>query len=224
MKYDVSRVTERFRAAARIRHWSRRLLAFAVDSLTRRRNPCQRGWIVARRCVVGSSTGPARAAVSTIRARLRSGPRRAARPSGDLSGRTCLVTGASGGLGATIARRFRLEGARLVLSGRRLEELSSLATELGAEATVVGADLALLDDVQRLASQSGPVDVLVANAGLPANGELADLDVEDIARAVDINVRSTLLLTRLLLPRMLDQGSGHIVIIGSLAGLAPTPR
>ena len=68
------------------------------------------------------------------------------------------------------------------------------------------ADLARLEDVQRLAEQADEVDLLVANAGLPANGDLADLSVEDIARAVDINVRSTLVLTRLLLPRMLQLG------------------
>ena len=78
--------------------------------------------------------------------------------------------------------------------------------------------------MQRLATESGAVDILVANAGLPANGELAHLSVEDIARAVDINVRSTLVLTRLLLPRMLEQASGDVPLIGSLAGLAPTPR
>jgi short-subunit dehydrogenase len=141
-----------------------------------------------------------------------------------LPGSRCLVTGASGGLGATIARRLHAEGARLVISGRRRDALVSLADELGDDTTVVAADLALTDDVRRLAAEAGDVDILVANAVLPANGELADLSVEDIARAVDINVRSTLVLTRLLLPAMLAQKSGQLVIIGSLAGLAPTPR
>ena len=67
--------------------------------------------------------------------------------------------------------------------------------------------------------------MLVANAGLPANGDLADLAVEDICRAVDLNVRSTLALTRMLVPGMLRAaGRGHVVIVGSLAGLASTPR
>ena len=64
----------------------------------------------------------------------------------------------------------------------------------------------------------------MANAGLPANGEVLDLDVEEVVRAVDVNVRGTLVLTRLLLPAMVAAGSGHVVIIGSLAGLAATPR
>jgi short-subunit dehydrogenase len=162
--------------------------------------------------------------MSAIRARLRPRSSRSAEGHRSLPGSTCLVTGASGGLGATIARRLHREGARLVVSGRRLTELTALAEELGGDTTVVAADLARLEDVQRLATESGAVDILVANAGLPANGELADLSVEDIARAVDINVRSTLVLTRLLLPRMLEQRSGHVLLIGSLAGLAPTPR
>ena len=168
------------------------------------------------------SSTAGRTAVSTIRARLRPHSARSRRAA--LPGSTCLVTGASGGLGATIARRLHREGARLVLSGRRLDQLESLARELGGDTGVVAADLARLEDVQRLAADAGQVDILVANAGLPANGELADLDVDDIARAIDINVRSTLVLTRLLLPRMLEQGSGHVVLIGSLAGLAATPR
>ncbi len=162
--------------------------------------------------------------MSTLRSRLR--PRRpgSARHSLALPGSTCLVTGASGGLGATIARRLHREGARLVVTGRRRDELTAIAGDLGNDTRVVTADLARLEDVVRLATETGSVDVLVANAGLPANGELADLSVEDIARAVDVNIRSTLLLTRLLLPAMLERGSGQVVIMGSLAGLAATPR
>jgi short-subunit dehydrogenase len=137
---------------------------------------------------------------------------------------TCLVTGASGGLGAVIARRLHREGAQLVLSGRREVELEALAGELGPDTRVVAADLAELEEVVRLATEAGEVDVLVANAGLPANGELADLAADDIARAVDINIRATLVLTRLLLAGMLARRSGHVVLLGSLAGLAPTPR
>ncbi|GAB7007062.1 SDR family NAD(P)-dependent oxidoreductase [Nocardioides sp. AN3] len=140
-----------------------------------------------------------------------------------LAGATVLVTGASGGLGATIARRLHREGSRLVLSGRRETELDDLAAELGGETRVVVADLARVDDVRRLAEETAGVDVLVANAGLPANGRLLDIGVEEIERSVDLNIRSTLLLIRLLLPPMVERGSGHVVIIGSLAGLACTP-
>lgn len=170
------------------------------------------------------NTGATRTGTSSFRARLRSRAPRSAGGIHDFAGRTCLVTGASGGLGATIARRLHGEGARVLLSGRRVDQLTTLAAELGGGTAVVAADLARIEDVQRLALEAGAVDVLVANAGLPANGDLADLSVPDIARAIDINVRSTLVLTRLLLPQMLEQRSGHVVLIGSLAGLAATPR
>jgi short-subunit dehydrogenase len=172
---------------------------------------------------VGSSTGATGSGRPTIRARMRPRAGTSTFEPVVLADSTCLVTGASGGLGAVIARRLRGEGARLVVSGRRQDELDALARELG-ETRVVAADLARLDEVERLAVETGDVDVLVANAGLPANGELADLDVEDIARAVDINVRATLVLTRLLLSGMLARRSGHVVLLGSLAGLAATPR
>ena len=171
-----------------------------------------------------SSTGSKRTSASYARGGIYALFHRSGRGLGDLTDRVALVTGASGGLGATIACRLHHEGAQLVLSGRREGELSALAAEFGGKTRVVTADLARLEDVQRLAGQAAGVDILVANAGLPANGDLVDLSVEDIARAVDINIRSTLVLTRMLVPRMLRLGSGHVVIIGSLAGLASTPR
>ena len=131
----------------------------------------------------------------------------------EIAGCRGLVTGASGGLGAVIARRLHEEGARLVLSGRREEELAALAAELGGDTEAVPADLARTDEVVRLARQAGSVDLLVANAGLPANGDVVDLDVEEIVGAVDINVRSTLVLTRLLLPGLLRSGRGHVVLV-----------
>jgi short-subunit dehydrogenase len=173
---------------------------------------------------VGSSASasPVSASVSTggLPGRLRALHSRGL----DLRGCTCLVTGATGGVGGAIARRLQREGARLVVSGRREGQLASLASELGAPTRALAADLGRTEDVQRLAAQTGAVDVLVAAAGLPANGDLAELTLEEITRAVDLNVRSTLILTRLLLPAMLERGSGHVLIVGSLAGLASTPR
>ena len=171
-----------------------------------------------------SSNGSKRTTSSYGRGGAHSLFRRSGRGLGDLTDRAALVTGASGGLGAAIARRLHREGAHVVLTGRREGELSALDAELGGKTRVVTADLARLEDVQRLAEQADGVDILVASAGLPANGDLADLSVEGIARAVDINVRSTLVLIRMLVPRMLQLGSGHVVIVGSLAGIASTPR
>lgn len=169
---------------------------------------------------MGGNTDRGRAAAS-VAPGPRLSRRRASRVR--LAGASALVTGASGGLGATIARRLHREGSHLTLSGRREAELSDLAAELGGQTRVVVADLARIEDVESLAKQADGVDLLVANAGLPANGRLVDLSPDEIARTVDINIRSTMLLTRLLLPAMLERGSGHVVLIGSLAGLACTP-
>lgn len=140
----------------------------------------------------------------------------------DLHGRTVLLTGASSGLGPVIARRLRLEGARFVLSGRDRAKLAALAEELG-ESTVVPADLAQRGEAARLAEASGPVDVLVANAGLPANGRLLDLEVEHIDHALDVNLRAAIVLARELLPGMVERGRGHVVLMASMAGRVPAP-
>ena len=200
-------------------HWSRHLLPSDGCALTGRENPCQRGSELGWRV----PWSPARFKAHDVVVRSRwahSLFRRSGRGLGDLTDRAALVTGASGGLGATIARRLHDEGAPLVLSGRREGELAALAAELGREDTGRDRRPGPARGGERLAGQAGRVDILVANAGLPANGDLVDLEVEDIARAVDINVRSTLVLTRMLVPGMLRLGAGHVVIIGSLAGLA----
>jgi short-subunit dehydrogenase len=140
----------------------------------------------------------------------------------DLRGRMVLLTGASSGLGPVIARRLRREGARFVLSGRDQVKLAALAEELG-ESTVVPADLAQRGEAERLADASGPVDVLIANAGLPANGRLLDLEVEHIDHALDVNLRSAIVLARELLPGMVERGRGHVLLMASMAGRVPAP-
>src|SRR5215217_3199664 len=87
-----------------------------------------------------------------------------------LNGRRVLLTGATGGLGRGIARALHARGATIVASGRRREALDALAADLGDRIETVVADLADRSDVRGLAERSGRVDVLVANAGLPASG------------------------------------------------------
>jgi short-subunit dehydrogenase len=141
----------------------------------------------------------------------------------DLHGLTVLLTGASSGLGPYLARRLRAEGCRFVLSARREAELQALAAELG-DAAVVTADLSRRGEAERLAEAAGPVDVLVANAGIPGNGRLTEFTIEQIDRVLDVNLRSAIALTRLALPRMLERRSGHIVLMASLAGKVPAPK
>ncbi|MGH9055980.1 MAG: SDR family NAD(P)-dependent oxidoreductase [Acidimicrobiales bacterium] len=139
----------------------------------------------------------------------------------DLRGARVLVTGASGGLGHAIARSLSGEGATLVLTGRRINRLQSLGAELGA--LVVAADLARRSDLDRLLCEAGDLDVMVANAAVPASGELDGWRQDQIDRAIEINLASPIAMTRSLLPRFLERGSGHFVYISSLAGkAAPT--
>jgi uncharacterized protein len=133
----------------------------------------------------------------------------------ELGGKTVLLTGASGGIGQAIARRLHGEGAQLVLSGRRTDVLEPLAAELGARA--LAADLAQPGEAERLAGECAAVDVLVANAALPGSGRLDGYSVEQIDRVLDVNLRAPIVLTRLLVPGMVERGAGHIVLVSSLA-------
>jgi short-subunit dehydrogenase len=133
--------------------------------------------------------------------------------------RTALVTGASGGLGQAIARALAGAGASLVLSGRRADVLSELASELGA--AVAPADLSDAASVRALAAAHEDVDILVANAGLPASGLLNSFTEEQIDRALLVNLRAPIMLAHALAPFMVARGSGHIVVMSSLSGKAP---
>ena len=135
-----------------------------------------------------------------------------------LEGSTVLLTGASGGIGEAIARALDSRGARLLISGRRADQLERIAAELGGRPTVLVADLAERSAVAELARRTGPVDVLVANAALPASGPIDDFTPEEIDRALDVNLRAPIQLARLLLPAMVGSGSGHVVLMSSLSG------
>lgn len=138
-----------------------------------------------------------------------------------IAGRCALVTGASGGLGGAIVRRLVAEGARVLATGRRADALSALATDTDA-ATII-ADLARADDVERLAETATTVDVLVCNAALPATGPLDDFTVEQIDRALAVNLRAPTLLARAAGTAMARRGSGHIVFVSSMAAKMPAP-
>ncbi|MGN6189123.1 MAG: SDR family NAD(P)-dependent oxidoreductase [Conexibacter sp.] len=135
---------------------------------------------------------------------------------------TALVTGASGGIGQAIARALAARGAEVILTGRRADVLEPLAHELRGRALAV--DLAERDGVQRLAEQVGEVDILVANAALPATAMLDDFSVEEVDRALDVNLRAPVLLAKLLGAQMARRGHGHLVFISSLSGKAASPR
>lgn len=138
-----------------------------------------------------------------------------------VAGRRALVTGASGGLGAAMVRRLAMEDMEVTATGRRRGALDSLATETGAEVLVCDlAERSHLDGVLKVAES---VDVLVCNAALPATGPLEDFSVEQIDRALDVNLRAPILLSRAAAAAMASRGKGHIVFVSSMGAKAVGP-
>jgi len=151
----------------------------------------------------------------------------------DIRDKVVIVTGASSGIGEATARQFGREGAKVVLAARRLDRLETLAQEIaamnsGAETLVVQADLSKPEDIQKLIDGTmrkfGRIDVLVNNAGFGRLDWLEKLDpVKDIQAQFDVNVMGVIQTTRQVLPIMMKQRSGHIINMGSMAGLVATP-
>jgi short-subunit dehydrogenase len=136
----------------------------------------------------------------------------------DITGRTVLLTGATGGIGHAIARALHARGGKLILTGRRAEVLEPLAGELSG--TALAADLSQRADVERLIAEAGHADILVNNAALPASGPLTSFSVAEIDRALDVNLRSPLVLARHFAEALAARGSGHMVFVSSLSGMS----
>lgn len=139
-----------------------------------------------------------------------------------------FVTGASAGFGTAIARRLVAEGHRVVGTGRRRERLDAVRDELGEAFLPLAFDIAdraaTEATVAALPESWREIDLLVNNAGLALGLSPAqDADIDDWERMVDTNVKGLMRLTRLLLPAMVARGSGHVVMIGSVAGRYPYP-
>jgi short-subunit dehydrogenase len=134
----------------------------------------------------------------------------------ELQGSTALVTGATGGIGQAIVRALHARGTTVIASGRQRAVLEDLARELDRVEPLV-ADLA--DPAQVAALVFGRrIDVLVANAALPASGRLDSFSSEEIDRALDVNLRAPVQMARALVPGMIERGAGHLVFISSLSG------
>jgi short-subunit dehydrogenase len=151
----------------------------------------------------------------------------------EIKGKVVIVTGASSGIGEATARQFGREGAKVVLTARRLDRLEALAQEIqgmriGAETLVVQADLSHLEEIESLIAQTlnrfGRIDVLVNNAGFGRLDWLEKLDPKkDIEAQFDVNVLGVVQTTRQVLPVMIKQRAGHIINMCSIAGLIATP-
>jgi len=145
-----------------------------------------------------------------------------------LAGRTALVTGASRGIGAAIARALDDSGARVVLVARSEEALGEVASGLVHDPVVLVADLAadgMPEQVSgRALAEVGRVDVLVNNAAVGVRTDSTSLDAAAIDDILRLNVRNLLLLTTALLPSMIAGGGGSVVNVSSISGVRGTPR
>ena len=140
----------------------------------------------------------------------------------DLTGKVALVTGASGGIGAEIARVLHGAGATVALSGTRVEPLEALAAELGARAHVLACNLSVPEEVEGLVKRAveamGAVDILVNNAGITRDGLAMRMSDEDWASVIDVNLTATFRLCRAAVRGMMKARWGRIVNISSVVG------
>ncbi len=143
------------------------------------------------------------------------------------SGKTIIITGASAGVGAACARAFATQKANLVLVARGQQGLDIIEKELSAQTKVVTVAMDVSNVEQCLAllvkaeEEFGTVDVLVNNAGMHSRGNLEAVDPADVGAMVDINIRAPLMLSCAAIPYLRRAGGGGIVMVGSLAGMAP---
>lgn len=146
----------------------------------------------------------------------------------NLSGKIALVTGATGGIGGAIARSLHAQGATVVLSGTREAVLADLAKELGERAFFAAANLSDPESVDGLVARAeeaagGPLDILVANAGITKDGLLMRMKDEDFQSVIQINLESYFRLTRAAVKGMMKRRSGRIIGITSVVGVTGNP-
>jgi NADP-dependent 3-hydroxy acid dehydrogenase YdfG len=145
---------------------------------------------------------------------------------GKLDGKVALITGASAGIGQASARALAREGARLVLTARRPERLDALIKEaraLGSDGVAVVGDAreeaTALKTVEAAKSTFGRIDILINNVGVGNYKQLVDTSLDDYVEMMDANVRSTFLFSRHVVPVMIEQRDGLVLMISSMAGV-----
>lgn len=145
----------------------------------------------------------------------------------DLTGKTALVTGASGGIGAAIAKALHGAGATLAISGTRIEPLEALAAELGERVHVLPCNLSDATAVEALPKQAaeamGSVDILVNNAGITKDNLFMRMSDEEWASVLDVNLTATMRLCKGVVRGMMKARWGRIVNISSIVGATGNP-
>ena len=146
----------------------------------------------------------------------------------DLTGRTALITGASGGIGADIARAMHNQGAHVILTGTRQEALDAIAGELGERVTVLTCNLSDRDAVAGLVDQAveasgASIDILVNNAGITRDGLMMRMKDEDWDAVMEVNLNAAMVLSRSVLRSMMKSRWGRIIQMSSIVGYTGNP-
>ena len=145
----------------------------------------------------------------------------------DLTGKTALVTGATGGIGGAIAKALHAQGAHVVLSGTRQEALDALAAELGSRVSTVACNLSDAAQVDGLVAAAeavaAPLDILIANAGITRDGLLLRMKDEDWETVIKVNLEAYFRLSRAALKGMMKRRQGRIIGITSVVGVTGNP-
>ena len=141
----------------------------------------------------------------------------------DLTGKTALVTGASGGIGEAVARALHAQGATVVLHGTRAEKLEALQKDLGARAFALAVDLSDRDAVAGLvdaaSALAGPISILVNNAGITRDGLLMRMKDDDWDSVLEVNMTASMSLCRAAMRGMMKARTGRIISISAVVGV-----
>ncbi|MFS0645872.1 SDR family oxidoreductase [Siminovitchia sp. 179-K 8D1 HS] len=151
---------------------------------------------------------------------------------GPLQGKTAVVTGASSGIGAAIAKELAAEGANVVLAARRIDRLHEMEQEMNRQGRgkvfAVRTDMANREEVEEMVKKAmetfGHVDIFVNNAGQMLSGTVRSGNVEEWEQMIDVNIKGVLYGINAVLPSMLDRSTGHIINIASVSGFEVTKR
>ncbi|MBD7946008.1 MULTISPECIES: 3-ketoacyl-ACP reductase [Psychrobacillus] len=147
-----------------------------------------------------------------------------------IKGKTALITGAGRGIGRATALAFAKEGINLGLLGRSIENLEAVASELqsyGVKVSLATADVSNMESVnaavEKIRGELGPIEILVNNAGISKFGKFLEVDPEDWAKIIQVNVMGVYYVTRAVLPDMIEKNAGDIINISSTAGQKGAP-
>lgn len=144
-----------------------------------------------------------------------------------LNGKTALITGATGGIGCAIAKTLHKQGAKIILSATKEEKLQQLASEISADCNYIVCNLSDMTQVETLFDRAeelcGQVDILVCNGGITKDNVILRMKNEEFDQVIDVNLKSTFILNRNAIKKMIRRKNGRIINIASIVGVTGNP-